>query len=133
MITGTSVGLPGQPTVFADTNIAQLLRGQNCITSVSDSTKAAMLAKKIVTVTKHLAVGEKGPPRLVSTPVTTERDGIQLAATLGTVSLTTTYGLSPSLVACMGKGSQIAVAAGLEALRAANLVTGGTGPTAWTA
>lgn len=51
---------------------------------------------------------------------------IKLAAQLGPLDLTESYGVSPGLAQTMDVAAQVAVAAGLEALENAGLVSGTT-------
>ena len=51
-------------------------------------------------------------------------DTIRLAATLGTLDLSGMYGVPPGLAETMDVASEVAVAAGMEALKNAGLVTG---------
>ena len=54
----------------------------------------------------------------------TEAQNIKLAAQLGTIDLSLSYGVPSGLAETMDIASQVAVAAGLEALKSARLVTG---------
>jgi hypothetical protein len=119
VITGTSAGLPGNPeNVFSPDNMNRLIKGETCITSVSGSVKMAMLEKNVVQVMKHADGTTK---RL---KVDTESDVIKLAAQLGSFDLSALYGVPPGLAETMDVASQVAVAAGMEALKSAGLVSG---------
>ena len=57
-------------------------------------------------------------------PVDNQNDIIKVAAQLGTIDLTASYGVPPGLVETMDKAAQVAIASGLEALKSAGLVSG---------
>lgn len=57
-------------------------------------------------------------------PVDTESKIIKLAAQLGEINLSSAYGVPRGLAETMDIAAQVAVAAGLEALKSANLVSG---------
>jgi hypothetical protein len=118
VITGTAAGLPGGEHVFCDDNLERLTRGDQCITAVSDHVKQAMLEKNVVQVEKR----KDGTVRRV--PVDSEHAVIKLAAQLGTLDLTAMYGVPRGLAETMDVAAQVAVAAGLEALKSAGLVRG---------
>ncbi|KAI9914635.1 hypothetical protein PsorP6_007294 [Peronosclerospora sorghi] len=117
-VAGTSVGLPGQPKVFErETSIRKLLRGVNCIHALKDAEKDAMLARTIVPVHKDDATGH-----VTRVPVVRHQDGIQVAAVVHPLELERDYGIPASMAHAMDEPTQLAVAAGLEALRNAGLV-----------
>jgi 3-oxoacyl-(acyl-carrier-protein) synthase len=118
VITGTAAGLPGGEFVFESDNMEKLIQGKQCITPVSGSDKMAMLEKNVVQVKKLKDGSTKREP------VDTEADVIKLAAQLGTFNLTTSYGVPAGLAQTMDVAAQVAVAAGLEALKDAGLVSG---------
>lgn len=118
VITGTAAGLPGGDDVFASDNLEKLIQGKQCVTPVSGSVKMAMLEKNVVQVKKFKDGTTKREP------VDTEADVIKLAAQLGTFDLTESYGIPAGLATTMDVAAQVAVAAGLEALKDAGLVSG---------
>ena len=118
VITGTSAGLPGGDEVFQNDNLDRLVRGDQCITPVSPSLRDAMLEKKVVQLVKH-------PDKTVERrPVDSNKEVIKLAAQLGSLSLPKNYGVARGLADTMDVAAQVAVAAGLEALKSAGLVSG---------
>jgi hypothetical protein len=126
VITGTSAGLPGGGTVFAPDNLQRLIRGESCITPVSGSVKMAMLDKNVIQVKKFADGSTK---RL---KVDTESGVIKLAAQLGDFDLSVSYGVPPGLAETMDVAAQVAVAAGMEALKSAGLVSGkSNNPAEW--
>lgn len=118
VITGTSAGLPGGDQVFQNDNLDRLVQGNQCIRPVSQCLRTAMLEKKVVQLVKL-------PDKTIERrPVNSDREVIKLAAQLGSLSLTESYGVPPGLASTMDVAAQVAVAAGLEALKSAGLVSG---------
>mmetsp|Transcript_16546 Transcript_16546/g.29875 ORF Transcript_16546/g.29875 Transcript_16546/m.29875 type:complete len:1072 (+) Transcript_16546:72-3287(+) len=118
VITGTAAGLPGGGVVFQSNNLERLILGEQCIKPVSGTTQMAMLDKNVVQL-KKLPDGT-----IKRVPVTTQADVIKLAAQLGELDLTALYGVPPGLAETMDVAAQVAVAAGMEALKSAGLVGG---------
>lgn len=118
VITGTAAGLPGSEEVFSPSNMQRLVDGESCISPISGSMKSAMLEKSVVQVEK---LPDGSSKRL---KVDTEADVIKLAAQLGTFDLSVSYGVPRGLAETMDIASQVAVAAGMEALKSAGLVSG---------
>jgi len=127
VITGTAAGLPGNSErVFHPSNMDRLIRGDSCITSISGSTKMAMLDKNVVQLKKF---PDGSSQRL---KVDNEAEVIKLAAQLGSFDLSASYGVPPGLAETMDLAAQVAVAAGMEALKSAGLVKGMTNdPEEW--
>jgi 3-oxoacyl-(acyl-carrier-protein) synthase len=120
VITGTAAGLPGKERVFDASNLQTLLEGHNCITPISGSTKMALLEKNVVQIHKH----KDGSVQKIA--VDSQDEVIKLAAQLGDIDLTASYGVPAGLAETMDVAAQVAVAAGMEALKSAKLVTGRT-------
>lgn len=126
VITGTAAGLPGQEKPFSDKNVERLLNGDQCITPIPERMRQEMLDKNVVQLTKF----KDGTSKRV--PVNTEEGVIKLAAQLGDFSLTDSYGVPKGLAQTMDLAAQVAVAAGMEALKNAGLVSGrSSDPTEW--
>jgi 3-oxoacyl-(acyl-carrier-protein) synthase len=122
VITGTAAGLPGGPVVFGPDNMNRLIRGEQCITAISECGKLAMLEKNVVQIKKtRMPDGSVVTQRAA---VDNEESVIKLAAQLGSFNLTTSYGVPPGLAQTMDVAAQVAVAAGMEALKDAGLVSG---------
>lgn len=121
VITGVAAGLPGKSgPVFSEDNLQKLVIGEQRIEPISCDAKSAMLDKNVIQLKK------KKDGTVEKCPVDTERALIKLAAQLGHLSLVDAYGVPPGLAQTMDTAAQIAVAAGLEALKSAGLVTGRT-------
>lgn len=118
VITGTAAGLPGSKEVFSSSNMQRLVDGESCISQVSGSMKSAMLEKSVVQVKKSPDGSSKRHK------VDTEADVIKLAAQLGSFDLSVSYGVPKGLAETMDVAAQVAVAAGMEALKSAGLVSG---------
>lgn len=127
VITGTAAGLPGDAdTVFSPDNMDRLIKGESCIHPVSGSDKMAMLEKNVVQVKKFPDGTSKRKK------VDTEAEVIKLAAQLGSFDLSLSYGVPRGLAETMDVAAQVAVAAGMEALKSAGLVSGNSNnPKEW--
>jgi len=118
VITGTAAGLPGGDTVFSDDNLDKLIQGKQCIAQISESTNNAMLEKNVVQ-TRKLPDGT-----IEKYPIDSYDKAIKLAAQLGSIDLPASYGVPKGLAETMDIAAQVAVAAGMEALKNAGLVSG---------
>lgn len=131
VITGTSAGLPhgadDPRDVFDPTNLRRLVEGKvQCIKPISGTLKMAMLDKNVVQVKKN--PGGKTERFTISS----DRDVIKVAAQLGPLDLNANYGVPEGLAETMDIAAQVAVAAGLEALKSAGLVSGKSNdPSEW--
>ena len=130
VITGTSAGLPHGDdgvNVFDASNLQRLVEGKvQCIRPISGSLKMAMVDKNVVQVKKHPG----GKTERI--PISSDKDVIKVAAQLGPLDLTANYGVPEGLAETMDIAAQVAVAAGLEALKSAGLVSGKTNdPSEW--
>ncbi|KAG1688248.1 hypothetical protein DVH05_003895 [Phytophthora capsici] len=122
-VAGTSVGLPGQAKVFeGEQSIEKLLQGENCIHELTDAEKDKMVTQSIVEVHKDKATGE-----LTRSPVSTREKCIQVSAVVNHVDLQKDYGIAATIASSMDEPTQLAVAAGLEAVRRAGLADGKDG------
>ncbi|KAL4102147.1 hypothetical protein PRIC1_005895 [Phytophthora ramorum] len=119
-VTGTSVGLPGQAKTFEGENsVEKLLQGENCIQELTDAEKDKMIAQNIVQVRKDNTTGD-----VTRDPVSTREKCIQVSAVVNHVDLEKDYGISATIARSMDEPTQLAVAAGLEAIRNAGLADG---------
>jgi len=122
-VTGTSVGLPGQAKVFeGEESVEKLLQGENCIRELTDADKDKMMAQNIVQVWK-----DKSSGTVTCYPVSTREKCIQVSAVVSRVDLEKDYGVAASIANSMDEPTQLAVAAGLEAVRNTGLVDGADG------
>ena len=130
VITGTSAGLPHGDDVrgvFDPENLQALVEGKiQCIRPISGSLKMAMLDKNVVQLKKYPG------GKTERFPITSDKDVIKVAAELGTLDLTSSYGVPEGLAETMDIAAQVAVAAGLEALKSAGLLSGKSNdPSEW--
>ncbi|KAG7397428.1 hypothetical protein PHYBOEH_000782 [Phytophthora boehmeriae] len=116
-VVGTSVGLPGQPKVFEGLrSVDKLLKGDNCIKQLSDDAKDEMVSQNIVQIRKNKTTGA-----VTRVPVDTREKCIQVSAVAERVDLEKDYGIAATIANSMDVPTQLAVAAGLEAIRNAGL------------
>ena len=115
VITGISLGLPGEDKVFSEDTFERLVRGETCISEVSNEYKQKLLDKNIVRLIK----GRDGS---VNMEQATEFGDIpQLAGLRGAFDLSEEFGIDPKAVLAWDITTQLAVASGLLALRDAGI------------
>lgn len=127
VITGVAAATPGLTGSFTPGvhNIHRILQGESCISPLPDFVKDNMLEKNVVELIK----AKDGST--VKKTLRTYDESINLRASLGQVDLTH-YGVAESIVNTMDRAVQVAVAAGLEALKDAGIVHGdGDGTSGW--
>jgi acyl transferase domain-containing protein len=115
VITGAALGLPGTEHIFDDANIGRILRGDQFIDSIPTRFRNAMLAKHITRLVKS----ENGEPRFET--ISNVADVIKLAGRGGAFDLETEFGISSDRVGALDRVTQLAMAAGLDALRDAGI------------
>ena len=115
VITGISLGLPGHEKVFSDDTFESLVRGETCISEVSDEYKQKLLDKNIVRLIK----GRDGSVNMEQ--ATQFGDIPQLAGLRGAFDLSEEFGIDPKSVLAWDISTQLAVASGLLALRDAGI------------
>ncbi|MGB1420884.1 MAG: beta-ketoacyl synthase N-terminal-like domain-containing protein [Poseidonia sp.] len=115
VVSGISLGLPGMERVFSEDTFEQLVRGDTCISEVSDEYKQRLLDKNIVRLIK----GRDGSVNMDQAKVF--GDIPQLAGLKGAFDLAEEFGIDPKAVVAWDISTQLAVAAGLLALRDAGI------------
>ena len=111
VISGTGLGLPGAEKPLMDSaNVERLLRGESFIDLVPERFRQRMLDKGITRLVKD-ADGAGSFASLTSTD-----EVIRLAARPGSFDLAAEYGVSEKLVEACDTTTQMAIAAGLDAL-----------------
>jgi len=115
VITGAALGLPGTEHIFDDGNIARILRGDQFIASIPAQFRQAMLDKHITRLVKS----ENGEPRFET--LSSVVDVIKLAGRGGAFNLQDEFGISAERVGALDRVTQLAIAAGLDALRDAGI------------
>ena len=115
VITGISLGLPGGEKVFSEDTFERLVRGETCLAEVSDEYKQQLLDKNIVRLIK----GRDGS---VNMEQAKEFGDIpQLAGLKSAFDLSEEFGIDPKVILAWDITTQLAVAAGLLALRDAGI------------
>ncbi|HYN44163.1 MAG TPA: acyltransferase domain-containing protein, partial [Thermoanaerobaculia bacterium] len=115
VITGGSLGLPGRPRVFQDDNVAAILRGDQLIGRLPDRILEAMATKHITRLIKS----EHGESRFEE--VTSTDEVIKLAGRIGELDLAGEFGVPAERIPSLDSVTQLAIGAGLDALRDAGI------------
>src|SRR5579862_5407935 len=115
VITGAALGLPGTDHIFDDANIGRILQGEQFINRIPASFRQAMLDKHITRLVKS----ESGEARFET--LTDVADVIKLAGRGGAFNLEEEFGISSERVGALDNVTQLAIAAGIDALRDAGI------------
>ncbi len=115
VITGAALGLPGTDHIFDDANIGRILGGNQFIDSIPTRFRRAMLDKHITRLVKR----ENGEPTFES--LDSVADVIKLAGRGGAFDLENEFGVPGERVAALDRATQLAIAAGIDALRDAGI------------
>ncbi|MCS5537309.1 MAG: acyltransferase domain-containing protein, partial [Candidatus Poseidoniaceae archaeon] len=115
VVTGISLGLPGEGKVFDDDNFEKLVRGETCLREVPDEYKQKILDKNIVRLIK----GRDGQARMEAAEEFS--DIPQLAGLAGEFDITEEFGVDAKIARSWDTTTQLATAAGLIALRDAGI------------
>ncbi|MBZ5598619.1 MAG: SDR family NAD(P)-dependent oxidoreductase [Acidobacteriia bacterium] len=115
VITGAALGLPGTEHIFDDGNIARILRGDQFIDAIPTRFRQAMLDKHITRLMKS----DNGGPTFES--INNLADVIKLAARGNAFDLEKEFGASADRVGALDRVTQLAIAAGIDALRDAGI------------
>ncbi len=133
-ITGAAVGTPGTERVFDDANLARLLHGEQLIDVIHSRVRHEIADRHITRLVKS----EDGEATFET--IDSPADVIKLAGCAGSLDLAEEYGVDPDRVKALGRDSQLAIAAGIDALRDAGIplimgykmtTTGGKLPERW--
>ncbi|HQR68052.1 MAG TPA: beta-ketoacyl synthase N-terminal-like domain-containing protein, partial [Thermoanaerobaculia bacterium] len=116
VISGTGLGLPGaEKPVMDPTNAERILRGEQFVDLLPERFRKAMRDRRVTRVVK----GEDGSGHFET--IESTADVIKLAARPGPFDPTEEYGLPGKLVEALDTTAQLAIAAGLDALREAGI------------
>jgi acyl transferase domain-containing protein/NAD(P)-dependent dehydrogenase (short-subunit alcohol dehydrogenase family)/acyl carrier protein len=115
VVSGAAIGLPGTERVFDDANVGRILAGDQFITSIPADLREGMLSKNVTRLVKS----EQGEPRFES--IDNVADVIKLAARHRKLDLHEEFGYPEDRLAALDITSQLAIGAGLDALRDAGL------------
>ena len=128
VVTGVAAALPGRDrSVFREgvNNIRRIIDGEMLIMPIPDAVKDRMIEKNVIEMKKS-KTGET-----VKLKVDSHNQQIGVCASIGKLDLTN-YGLVESIVNTMDTAVQVAIAAGLEALKDSKIVSGeGEGTSGW--
>nr|MCU0269660.1 acyltransferase domain-containing protein [Acidimicrobiales bacterium] len=115
VVSGAALGLPGTERIFDDPNLARLLHGEQLIDVIPTKLRHELLDKHITRLVKS----EEGMPRLEE--IDSPDEVIKLAARGGQMDLEADYGVDSDRLAALDRVTQLAIAAGLDALRDAGI------------
>ncbi len=115
VITGAALGLPGTAHIFDDENVARILRGDQFIDLIPARFRRAMLDKHITRLVKS----DNGGAMFET--IHNMAEVIKLAGRGGSFDLETEFGMSADRAAALDRASQLAIAAGIDALRDAGI------------
>ncbi len=116
VITGTGLGLPGaEKSVMDEDNAMRILRGEQFVDLIPERFRNAMLNKRVTRLVKS----EDGSGRFET--ITNPSEVIKLAGRPGKFDLADEYGVPEKLIEALDITTQLAMAAGLDALREAGI------------
>ncbi|KAA3637580.1 MAG: acyltransferase domain-containing protein, partial [Bacteroidetes bacterium] len=114
-ITGAAVGLPGVDKVFQDSNVESLLSGKQLIGNIPAEFQQGMLDRNITRLVKT----GKGGPRFET--ISEIEEVIKLAARKKDLDIVRDFGFPQSRKAAIDSVTELAIGAGLDALRDAGI------------
>ncbi|HEY1277842.1 MAG TPA: SDR family NAD(P)-dependent oxidoreductase [Thermoleophilaceae bacterium] len=135
VITGASLGLPGTDRTFDDANVARILHGEQLIDVIPTALRHEILERHITRLVK----GDDGGASFET--IDSAADVIKLAARAGALDVAEEFGVDAERVPALGRETQLAIAAGIDALRDAGIplvlhykdtTTGSRLPDRWT-
>lgn len=115
VVSGAGLGLPGRNgSVFDDRNIESILHGEMRIESLPENAKKAMVEKKVTRL-------EKSEAGAIMKEIDDIDQTIKLAGQRGKFDLIEDFGVPEERVESLDISTQLAIAAGIEALRDAGI------------
>ena len=115
VITGAAVGTPGTEKVFDDGNLARLLHGEQFIDVIPTRARREIAERHITRLVK--AEDGSGSFQTIDDPA----DVIKLAGRAGALDMAEEFGIDADRLAALGRETQLAIAAGIDALRDAGI------------
>jgi len=115
VITGAALGLPGAERLFDDANVMRLLNGEQGIDGIPSRIRREIVDKHITRLVK----GDDGEARFET--IDRQDDVIKLAGRAGAFDLGEEFGVDDERLAALGRDTQLAMAAGIDALRDAGI------------
>ena len=114
-ITGAALGLPGTERIFDDANVGRILRGEQFIDAIPMRHRRGMLDKHITRLVKS----DKGGPTFET--IRDLSEVIKLAGRGGAFDAEHEFGIPADRMAALDHVTQLAMAAGIDALRDAGI------------
>ena len=114
VITGASIGLPGAERLFDDANVARMLDGEQGIDVIPARLRREILDKHITRLVKDEGGGS-------FETIDSLEDVIKLAARAGAFDPQEEFGIDADRLPALGRDTQLAIAAGIDALRDAGI------------
>ena len=114
VITGAAIGLPGAERLFDDANVARMLDGEQGIDVIPARLRQEILDKHITRLVKDEGGGS-------FETIDSLGDVIKLAARAGAFDLEEEFGIDADRLPALGRDTQLAIAAGIDALRDAGI------------
>ncbi|MGZ8650507.1 MAG: acyltransferase domain-containing protein, partial [Solirubrobacteraceae bacterium] len=115
VITGAALGLPGVERTFDDENLARILHGEQFIDVIPTHMRQEILDKHVTRLVK----GDDGSASFET--IESVADVIKLAARPGSLDIGEEFGVDAERVPALGRETQLAIAAGIDALRDAGI------------
>ncbi|MBE2192652.1 MAG: acyltransferase domain-containing protein, partial [Anaerolinea sp.] len=116
VISGTGLGLPGaEKSLMDENNVMRILRGEQFIDLIPERFRKRMLAKRVTRVRKASDGGGSFET------ITDADEVIKLAGRPGYFDLEEEYGIPGKLIEALDSTTQLAIAAGIDALREAGI------------
>ncbi|HEX7521242.1 MAG TPA: SDR family NAD(P)-dependent oxidoreductase [Acidimicrobiia bacterium] len=115
VITGAALGLPGTDRVFDDENVGRLLHGTQLIDVIPTRLRHEILEKHVTRLVKR----ETGEPSFET--IDDPSEVIKLAARAGEFDLEHEFGVPAERAAALGHDTELAIGAGIDALRDAGI------------
>ena len=114
-ISGAALGLPGTERIFDDGNVGRILKGQQFIDQIPNRFRHAMVDKHI----NRLIKSDNGGP--VFENIDNVADVLKLAGRGGAFDIEKEFGVAGERIPSLDRVTQLAIAAGLDALRDAGI------------
>ncbi|HSL59475.1 MAG TPA: beta-ketoacyl synthase N-terminal-like domain-containing protein, partial [Acidimicrobiales bacterium] len=115
VVTGAALGLPGTTRVFDDANVARILGGESFIDAIPVAKRDEMVAKHITRLVKNAGGG--GTFETITSP----DEVIKLAGRKGALDLVGEFGFPADRLGALDSTTELAIAAGIDALRDAGI------------
>ncbi|MDJ0768066.1 MAG: SDR family NAD(P)-dependent oxidoreductase [Ilumatobacter sp.] len=115
VVTGAALGLPGTEEVFDDANIERLLNGESFIDVIPVDLRNAIVDKHITRLVKNEAGGG------TFEEIDSAHDVMKLAGRKGHFDIVEQFGLPPERKLALDPATELAIGAGIDALRDAGV------------